>query len=72
MQQYPAAFLRFLERMATEHAAEGEELNWLLEVSGKELRALEREFRDHMSQFPKQDPPWLVEYDALLEIFHGF
>ena len=69
MQRHREGFLRFLDRMARERAdEEGEELSWLLEAVGRELRPLDGEFRAYLAEFPPADPPWLEQKQILLDL----
>ena len=47
---------------------EEEELRWLLEAVGKELRVLEQGFMDYLSKFPTEDPPWLKRMQIILDL----
>jgi len=58
----------FLEQLANGVPQGGDELAWLLQATGKDLRALEQEFRDYMAKFPPQEAPWLEPLDASLRL----
>jgi len=71
MSRHREAFLGYLE-VCRNLSDPGRELAWLLRATGRDLRQLDLEFQEYMRGFPAQDPPWLVQYDALREIFSGF
>jgi len=70
MQRHPEAFLAYQERLAREQPKDGEDtLAWLLEALGiSDLRALEAEFDAHLSQFPKEDPAWLKQWQFFIDL----
>ena len=69
MHRYPDGFLRYLERLASSPPQEGEDtLAWLLEATGKELRPLEQEFMAYLDQFSHEDPLWLKQMQAFLDL----
>jgi len=84
MARYREPFFVYLNRLAAcakqasaqaagaPSSSQEDDLTWLLDATGKDLRALEQEFLDYMAQFPTQEAPWLDAYDALLEIFRSF
>ncbi|MBI3083413.1 MAG: DUF1570 domain-containing protein [Candidatus Omnitrophica bacterium] len=69
MQRSPDGFLQYLDRLAREQPKEGEEtLGWLLGALGKEQRPLEQEFLAYLEQFPAEDPFWLKQKQAFLDL----
>lgn len=69
MQRSPDGFLQYLDRLARERPKEGEEtLGWLLGALGKEQRPLEQEFLAYLERFPPEDPFWLKQQQAFLDL----
>ncbi len=69
LQRHPDGFLAYLDRLAREQPKEGEDtLSWLIEAVGKEQRALEQEFLAYVEQFPPEDPFWLKQMQAFIDL----
>ena len=68
MHRHPDGFVRYLDRIAREKPAEGQDLEWLLQALGTELKPLEQEFTTYLAQFPPEDPFWLRQKQILLDL----
>jgi len=69
LHRYPDGFLAYLSRLAREQPKEGEDtLRWLIEAVGKEQRALEQEFLAYLDPFPPEDPFWLKQMQAFIDL----
>lgn len=71
MNRYPAQFMSYLERLSREKPKENEDIQWLLQALGKELRGVEGEFLDYMNQFPELEDPFLEHFDTMRSVFEG-
>ncbi|MBI4437269.1 MAG: DUF1570 domain-containing protein [Candidatus Omnitrophica bacterium] len=69
MSRYPMQFMNYLERMSREKPKEDEDILWLLEALGVELRTLENEFLEYMKQFQELEDPYLERMDQVQHIF---
>jgi len=69
MSRYPTQFMNYLERMSRETPKKNEDILWLLEALGVELRTLENEFFEHMKQFQELEDPYLERMDLVRSIF---
>lgn len=72
MSRYPENFMRYLDRISRETPEENEDILWLLESLGKELRPLEEEFLAYMEQFEELEDPMLEELDTMISMFQAF
>lgn len=69
MEKYPKEFMEYQNRM-TEETAEGQEdIDWLLEAVGKDLKTLQKEFEDYMKTYPKIDSPYIRHLEKMRSIF---
>lgn len=69
MHRYSEGFLAYLDRLAREHPAEGQDtLAWLLQAVGREQRPLEQEFLAYLDQFPPEDPAWLKQMQLFIDL----
>jgi len=69
MSRHREGFLRYIDRMVLDTPADqDEEMAWLLEAVGRELRPLEAEFTDYLASFPPEDPFWLKRKQILLDL----
>lgn len=69
MKRYPEGFLRYLDRMAGEKPSEADDLNWLLEAVGKDLRVLESEWHEHIAAMPTPKDPEIEIWWRVRDIF---
>ncbi|MBL7071043.1 MAG: hypothetical protein ISS26_02580 [Candidatus Omnitrophica bacterium] len=72
MNSYPDEFMKYQERMAGVKAEGQEDINWLIEYIGKDLRVVDNEFRDYMAKFEELEDPFIVQFERLYNIFHEF
>jgi hypothetical protein len=72
MDRYPEEFLRYQEKMASEKAEGQQDISWLLEETGKDVRTLQDEFTAYMDGYDKLEDPFAVTYEKLLNIFNEF
>lgn len=70
--RYPTPFMQYLERISREKPKENEDILWLLEALGKDLRVLEGEFLEYMKQFPELEDPFLEQIDTVQRIIQSF
>ena len=72
MNNYRDEFLEFQERMAREKPKENEDVEWLAEALGKDLREVEKEFLAYMDGFEEAEyPDFDVKlYDLIYETFY--
>ena len=71
MNRYPAQFANYLERLSREKPKENEDIQWLLQALGKDLRAVEGEFLEYMKAFPELEDPYFEQFDTMRSIFQG-
>ena len=69
MNNYPDKFMGYLGRMTRETPKDDEDILWLLEALGKDLREVETEFLEYMDQFEEIEHPELKELDFMIELF---
>lgn len=70
MHHYSNGFIKYLERMSQEEAKDHEDLDWLLEAVGKDLRTLEKEFFDYMKTFPEMQDPDIKRFELIRDVFN--
>jgi len=69
MSHHRDGFLRYLDRMARETPTDqDQELAWLLEAVGQELRPFDAAFREYLASFPPEEPFWLKQKQVLLDL----
>lgn len=69
MEKYPEQFMAYQEKM-TQKLAEGyEDVEWLQEALGKDLKTLEQEFIEYMDTYEKLEDPYLSNLVKLHNIF---
>jgi hypothetical protein len=69
MDEYPEEFMEYQDRMSEKIAQGYDDVGWLLECLGKDLRTIDREFMEYMSQFEELEDPFLVHFETLYNIF---
>ncbi len=69
MKKYPQSFLRYLDRMAREKPGQGDDLKWLLEATGKDLRVLEGEWHAHIAEMSSPKDPEIEIWWRVRDIF---
>ncbi len=72
MANYREEFMEYQKRMAEKSAEGQEDIDWLLECIGKDLRTVEGEFRAYMAKYEEQQDPFLDEFDRMYSIFNRF
>lgn len=69
MERYPEAFWAYLDRLARERAEPDEDtIEWLLEAIGTDVRSLDAQFAQYITQFPPEDPYWLKQLDIIFDL----
>ncbi|MBN3037968.1 MAG: hypothetical protein JW869_00965 [Candidatus Omnitrophica bacterium] len=69
MDEYRDEFMKYQKRMATEQAGEYDDIAWLLEAVGKDIRTLEKEFTDYMdTHYEEVEPPGLTNWFKQIEL----
>ncbi|MFH0732918.1 MAG: hypothetical protein V2A72_08420 [Candidatus Omnitrophota bacterium] len=71
MEKYPKEFIAYQERMSAQVAAGQEDVKWLSEAIGKDIRAIESEFTEYMKSFEELEDPLLKHIGRLQDIFKG-
>ena len=72
MDRYPKQFIEYQKRLS-ENSAEGQDdITWLLEALGKELKPLQKEFVEYMDRYEELEDPFAARYEKLLNIFNEF
>jgi hypothetical protein len=71
MHRYPKEFIAYQKKYAA-HKPEGQQdLEWLLEALGKDLRALESEFLEFMKQYPTLPDPAIERMEKFRDVFNS-
>ncbi len=61
--------MEYQKRMAKDLAQEHEDIDWLLEELGKDLRTIEKEFVEYMNTYEQVDDPYVSSFVKLYDIF---
>ncbi len=69
MEKYPEQFMDYQKRMAKDLTQEHEDIDWLLEELGKDLRTVEKEFVEYMNTYEQVDDPYVSSFVKLYDIF---
>ncbi len=72
MHRYPEEFLNYLNRMSKETPKEHDDLAWLLQALGKDLKVLEAEFMEFMKQYLPLDDPDIKRMNLMRDVFESF
>lgn len=72
MDRYPKEFMEYQRRMAKKAAEGQEDINWLLECVGKDLRTLDAEFAEYMNRFEELEDPFSIHIGRLYSIFQRY
>lgn len=70
MDEYPEEFMDYQSKMARKTAQDYEDITWLLESLGKDLRTVEKEFVEYMNRFEELDDPYVRHFETLYNIFN--
>ncbi|MBN1872316.1 MAG: hypothetical protein JW800_07065 [Candidatus Omnitrophica bacterium] len=70
MDRYPEGFMKYQEMMAGKAATGADDLNWLLDSLGKDLREVDREFISYMDDFPEIEDPFVKHFERMYNIFN--
>lgn len=69
MERYPKEFMAYQKRMAEEVAQEQEDIKWLAEALGKDLKVVEKEFVEFMNSYEEVDDPDVSHFEKMYSIF---
>ena len=69
MEKYPKEFMAYQNRMTEETAKQQEDIKWLLQALGKDLKTIQREFEEYMNKFEKLDDPDVAHFIKLHKLF---
>ena len=72
MHTYPDQFMNYLERISKEAPKENEDLNWLLEALGKDLKVLQFEFMEFIKKYEPTEDPDVKYLNKMRQIFESF
>ncbi len=72
MNRYPKEFMEYQRRLSEDSAKGQEDIKWLLEALGKELKPLEKEFVKYMDRYEDLEDPFAARYERMLNIFNEF
>jgi len=72
MDRYPDRFMEYQDRFSRGKPKEDEDIIWLTEAVGKDLRSLEAEFLEYMDQFDELEDPFVKRFDKWNDIFNEF
>lgn len=72
MDKYPRQFLAYQEKMSKELARGDEDIQWLLQATGKDLRTLEGEFVEYMNNYAEVEDPYISNFIKMRDIFNRF
>ena len=61
--------MEYQERLAKEMAKGHQDIDWLLEAVGKDLKALEKEFIEYMDTYEKLEDPDVKAFVKLYNMF---
>lgn len=70
MKKYPKEFIDYQNRLAGKDAKGSEDVSWLSEALGKDLRAIEKEFTEFMDTYEKLEDPSVRHFDRLYHIYN--
>jgi len=68
MNRYPKEFAQYQIRMAKETAEEDQDIRWLTEAIGKDIKTIEKEFIEYMDRFDEVEDPYVKSFDRLISI----
>jgi len=71
MAEYPKEFMEYQRRMAEETAKENQDIEWLSEAIGKDIKTIEKELVEYMSRYEEVDDPYIRHFDKLLSIMRN-
>ena len=69
MKNYRKEFMHYLKRMTMEKPSQDDDLKWLIEALGKDLRVVEKEWQDSIDVLPNVDDPQIEQLMRVREIF---
>lgn len=72
MDRYPAQFMEYQRRFSREKAEEHEDIEWLVEALGKDIRIIEKEFVEYMDRLEKLEDPLIERFEKWSTIFREF
>jgi hypothetical protein len=72
MEKYPKEFIDYQKKMAEKTAQDYEDINWLLQSLGKDLRTVDKEFTEYMNKFEKLEDPFVRHFEKLYNIFNEY
>jgi len=72
MDKYPQEVMQYQKRMSENLALGHEDLDWLLEATGKDLRELENEFKEYMQQYADVEDPHEAMFSEIDKMFRGY
>lgn len=65
MDRYPDEFMEYQKKMSTMRAEEQDDIKWLLEVLGKDSKALQDEFLQYMDKYEQLEDPFVKRFETL-------
>ena len=64
-------FMDYMKRMSEEAAKENEDIDWLLQALGKDIRTVEKEFMEYMNTYKEPPDPFVSRFIEMQEIFRN-
>jgi len=70
--KYHDEFIEYQERVSGQKMEGSDDVKWLIEALGKDLRALQAEFVNYMATFKKIEDPFIEDFEKIYMIFNEF
>ena len=68
MRNYQDEFMKYIEKMVDQKASGVQDITWLLEALGKDLREIENEFLEYMDQFEELESPEMKYFSLVYDV----